>query len=58
MTAGLLCEQPNQGRIQGCAGGRFLTCYCSSMDKLPNKEKSKPVPQFKCQTHPGVNFGT
>ena len=33
----------------------FFKALCSSMDKLPNKEKSKP--QFKCQTHPEVNFG-
>ena len=24
----------------------FFKASCSSMDKLPNKEKSKPLPQF------------
>ena len=24
----------------------FFKAFCSSMDKLPNKEKSKPLPQF------------
>ena len=29
-----------------------------SMDKLPNKKKESLYLNFKCQTHPEVNFGT
>ena len=34
----------------------FLKALCSLMNKLPNKEKSKPLPQLKMPNNPRGQF--
>ena len=36
----------------------IFQALCSSLDKLPNKEKVSLYLNSKCQTHPEVNIGT